>query len=89
VNGERDAAAERVREAKAIVGEAGIGTVLVIGGNDADRLLVRDDGDDECRQSADSARTGLVDLEIFGTESVRSLFPRARTRVLLDSEGTP
>ena len=65
MNGEGGARAERLGEAKVIVGEAGIGAVLVEGGNDADGLLVKDERDEERRHAADSAGKDLIDLGIL------------------------
>jgi hypothetical protein len=65
MNGEGGAGGEGFSEAKVIVGEAWIGTVLVEGGNDPDGLLVGDERDDERRQAASSPRTDLIDLRIF------------------------
>jgi hypothetical protein len=65
MNGERGARAECLREAKVIIGEPGIGTVLVEGGDDADGLVVEDERDDERRQATSAARTDLIDLGIF------------------------
>ena len=89
MNGERGARAERLGEAKVVVGEAGIGTVLVEGGNDTDGLLVKDERDEERRQAANSARTDLVDLGIF-QKRIDALAPaRARgPERCFDSDGT-
>src|SRR3954453_9295724 len=65
MNGERGAGAEGLGKAKVIVGEAGIGTLLVEGRNDADPLLVKDERDQERRQAAGSAGSSLIDLGIF------------------------
>ena len=65
VNGEGGASAERLSEPKVIVCEAGIGVLLVEGGNDADGLLVKHERDEDRRQAAGSPGTGLIDLGIF------------------------
>jgi hypothetical protein len=65
MNGQRGADAEHFREAKVIIGEARIGTVLVEGRDDADGLVVEDERDDERRQATNPPRTDLVDLRIF------------------------
>lgn len=65
MNSERGAGAERLRKAKVIIGEAGIGTVLVVDGNDTDGLVVKDKRDEERRQATSSAGTDLINLGIF------------------------
>src|SRR5688500_11691464 len=65
MNGEGGSFGERFGEAKVVVGEAGIGAVLVEGRNDADRSLVKHERDIERRHAADSAGDDLIDLRIL------------------------
>ena len=65
MNGEGGARGECLGEAKIVVGEAGIGAVLVEGGNDADGFVVKHERDEERRDTADSAGNDLIDVGIF------------------------
>jgi hypothetical protein len=65
MNGEGGARGECFGETKVVVGEAGIGAVLVERGNDADRSLVKHERDEERCYAADSAGDDLIDLGIF------------------------
>jgi hypothetical protein len=64
MNRKRGARAERLRDAEVIVAEARIGSILVVSGDDADALLLKDERDHERRHATSKAGADLFDLGI-------------------------